>query len=464
MEKYTREDLEKMRIHEIRDILRNMNGTPRMDKKEDLINTILGIQSGDIAADGHRERRGRPPFEIKDDQVGSEEKEQSGRFSFHSDGERLDSIDEMARGILDILSEGFGFLRPTDYKLNGKDIFVSPAMIRSWKLKKGDFVIGSVGQQRDKGAPALTSIYSVNGKQNLSARVDFDDLTPHYPDERLTLETPDNGNDLSVRCIDLLCPIGKGQRGLIVAPPKAGKTTLLKKIAEYLTCNYPSAYLMVLLIDERPEEVTDIRESVDCDVIASTFDESAENHVRVSELALQRAKRLVENGEDVIILLDSITRLARAYNNVTPTSGKTLTGGLDPAAMQGPKRFFGAARNIKNGGSLTIIATALIETGSKMDDVIYEEFKGTGNMEIHLTSELSEKRVFPAIDLYKSGTRKEELLLSEKELDCAYRLRKILSTDKNASENLLDMMSKTANNGDFVEKLPTWIRLSEGKG
>ena len=278
--------------------------------------------------------------------------------------------------------------------------------------------------------------------------------------ERFTLERSDAEDDLAIRSMDLFCPIGKGQRGLIVAPPKAGKTTLLKKIANSIGENYPKAHLITLLIDERPEEVTDIKESVKGEVVFSTFDETADHHIKVSELVMWRAKRLVEMGNDVVILLDSLTKLARAYNSSVPSSGKTLSGGIDPIALQPPKKFFGAARNIDKGGSLTIIATVLVETGSRMDDVIYEEFKGTGNMELQLSRQLSERRIFPAIDFYKSGTRKDELLLSKAELDCAYSLRRLLAEDRNASENILDMMAKCENNADFVKKVPEWIKLS----
>ncbi|MBQ7642916.1 MAG: transcription termination factor Rho, partial [Clostridia bacterium] len=290
-------------------------------------------------------------------------------------------------------------------------------------------------------------------------RTNFDDLIPYYPTKRLKLENATNADDVAIRCIDLFAPIGKGQRGLIVAPPKAGKTTLLKKIAQAIESNYPDVKLIILLIDERPEEVTDIKRSVKGEVVFSTFDENAEHHIRAAELVINRAKRLVEVGQDVVILMDSITRLARAYNNTIDSSGKTLSGGLDPAALNGPKRFFGAARNIDDGGSLTVLSTALIETGSRLDDVIYEEFKGTGNMEIHLSRELSEKRIFPAIDLYKSGTRKDELLLSEKELATVYKLRKILSERSDATDTLIEMMKKSKNNDDLISKIDVWMQL-----
>ena len=313
-------------------------------------------------------------------------------------------------------------------------------------------------------AAAATEIKYINGATAFpgAQRVDFDDLVPNYPTERYTLENKNREMDLSIRCIDLFAPIGKGQRGLIVAPPKAGKTTLLKKIANSICENYPQSHLITLLIDERPEEVTDIKNSVNCEVVSSTFDETAEHHIKIAELVLARAKRLVENGRDVVVLLDSITRLARAYNAVSPSTGKTLSGGIETGALQSPKKFFGAARNIIDGGSLTIVATVLVDTGSKMDEVIYEEFKGTGNMELSLSRGLSEKRIFPAIDLYRSGTRKDELLLTFSERVCADSIRRLLADDKNASSNMLDMMARTADNKDFVAKVPEWIKLAAG--
>ena len=313
---------------------------------------------------------------------------------------------------------------------------------------------------REGESPSLQAVIAINDLEPklFLRRAYFDDLTPYYPTQRIKLETGEGG-DIAIRCIDLFSPLGMGQRGLIVAPPKTGKTTLLKKIAQSIEKNYPQIKLIMLLIDERPEEVTDMKRSVSGEVVFSTFDENAEHHVRAAELVINRAKRLVEVGQNVVILMDSITRLARAYNNIVESSGKTLSGGLDPAAMYGPKRFFGAARNIEDGGSLTILSTALIDTGSRMDDVIYEEFKGTGNMEIHLSRELSEKRIFPAIDLYKSGTRKEELLLSERELSAVYKLRKILAEREDATDSLLEMMKKAKSNDDFLSKLDVWLKL-----
>ena len=324
--------------------------------------------------------------------------------------------DEIVEGILEVLPDGYGFLRGENYLSTPKDVYISPIQIRRFKLDKGDKIKGIARLPKEgEKFPALIYVGEVNGEAPEKAyrRVKFDDLIPIYPNERIRLETtPD---EYSMRIIDLMCPIGKGQRGMIVAPPKVGKTTLLKKIANSISVNNPEIELIVLLIDERPEEVTDMKRSIKGDVIYSTFDELPEHHVKVAEMVLERAKRLTEQKKDVVILLDSITRLARAYNLVVPSSGKTLSGGFDPSALHKPKKFFGAARNIENGGSLTILATSLIETGSRMDDVIFEEFKGTGNMEVHLDRALSEKRIFPAININKSGTRREELLLSK---DC----------------------------------------------
>lgn len=374
-----------------------------------------------------------------------------------------DSVDEckIVEGVLEQHISGYGFLRVNNYENSKDDAYVSLQNIKKYNLRRGDKVKATVKAIREGDSAALQEVLSINDldPKLFLKRNNFDDLTPYYPTERLRLEREDIINDVAIRCIDLFAPIGKGQRGLIVAPPKTGKTTLLKKIAQSIENNYKSVKLIVLLIDERPEEVTDIKRSVSGEVVFSTFDEGAEHHVRAAELVVNRAKRLVEVGQDVVILMDSITRLARAYNNTIESSGKTLSGGLDPTALQGPKRFFGAARNIENGGSLTILSTALIDTGSRMDDVIYEEFKGTGNMEIHLSRELSEKRIFPAIDLYKSGTRKEELLLTERELSAEYKLRKVLAERNDATDTVIGMMEKSKNNDDLINKLDVWMKL-----
>lgn len=363
-------------------------------------------------------------------------------------------------GVLDIIqSEGFGFLRPINYSPSSEDIYISASQIRRFDLRNGDKVSGKVRPPKENERYfGLLHVEAVNGEDPEIAkqRVYFPALTPIYPNRRIILETePDI---LSTRIVDLLTPVGFGQRGLIVAPPKAGKTTLLKQIANSISTNHPEAELIVLLIDERPEEVTDIERSVDAEVVSSTFDEVPENHVRVAELVLERAMRLVEHKRDVVILLDSITRLARAYNLVIPPSGRTLSGGIDPAAFHRPKRFFGAARNIEEGGSLTILATALIDTGSRMDDVIYEEFKGTGNMELHLDRNLAERRIFPAIDIRRSGTRKEELLLPKEHLEILWALRKSMSDDTNFVEKFLKRMMQTKTNEEFMEQLQEEIR------
>ena len=369
--------------------------------------------------------------------------------------------DQIIEGILEVLPDGYGFLRGENYLSTPKDVYVSPVQIRRFKLDKGDKVKG-ISRQPKEGEkfPALIYVGEVNGEAPEKAyrRTKFDDLTPIYPTQKLKLET--KSNETAMRIIDLISPVGKGQRGMIVAPPKVGKTTLLKKIANSISYNNPEVELIVLLIDERPEEVTDMKRSIKGEVIYSTFDELPEHHVKVAEMVLERGKRLVEQNKDVVILLDSITRLARAYNLVIPSSGRTLSGGFDPAALHKPKKFFGAARNIEHGGSLTILATSLIETGSRMDEVIFEEFKGTGNMEVVLDRKLSEKRIFPAIDINKSGTRREDLLLSQKELETVYALRKALNTlpTSEVTEQVLSQIIQTKDNNEFIEKMDSYLR------
>ncbi len=365
-------------------------------------------------------------------------------------------------GILELADGGFGFLRFNNFLTSDEDVYVSPAQIRRFHLKTGDLIKG-IKRPPNEGERfgALLYVITVNDDEPGAAirRLDFEDLTPIFPRERLTLEG--NKNNLSMRLIDLIAPIGKGQRGLIVAPPKAGKTTLLKNIANSIEEKHPEVEMIVLLIDERPEEVTDMKRSLkgNGEVIYSTFDEKPEHHVKVAEMVLARATRLAEHGRDVVILLDSITRLARAYNLVVPSSGRTLSGGLDPGALHKPKKFFGAARNIEEGGSITILATALVETGSRMDDMIFEEFKGTGNMELHLDRKLSEKRIFPAIDLNKSGTRKEDLLMSQEELEAIWTMRKALANRpvQEVTEQIIDKLAKTNNNKSFIEKIKIGI-------
>ena len=365
---------------------------------------------------------------------------------------------EVRTGILDLLPEGYGFLRTSGYLPGDKDVYVSVSQVRRMHLRKGDEVTGSVRSPKDSEKyPALLKVHTINGLEPEAAfnRPRFADLTPLYPQERLTLETPDNPRSITPRIIDLIAPIGKGQRGMIVSPPKAGKTTVMKEIANAVRGNNPETHLIVLLVDERPEEVTDMQRSVDGEVIYSTFDRPSDDHIQVTELTLERAKRLVEMGKDVMILLDGITRLSRAYNLATPASGRILSGGVDSTALYPPKRFFGAARNIEHGGSLTILATALVETGSRMDEVIFEEFKGTGNWELKLDRRMSEKRIFPAIDIQASGTRKEELLLTPEELQLVWRLRRVLHAlaDGGALELLIDKMKATLGNAQFLREI-----------
>ena len=369
---------------------------------------------------------------------------------------QLDS-GEKADGILEVLPDGYGFIRCENYMPGENDIYVSPSQIRRFNLKTGDIIKGNIRiKTQGEKFSALLYVTSINGfhPSEGQRRYNFEDMTPIFPNERLVMERP--GGTVAMRIVDLISPIGKGQRGMIVSPPKAGKTTLLKDVAKSILRNNPDMHLIILLIDERPEEVTDIKEAIrgdNVEVIYSTFDELPEHHKRVSEMVVERARRLVEHKKDVTILLDSITRLARAYNLIIPPSGRTLSGGLDPAALHMPKRFFGAARNMREGGSLTILATALVDTGSKMDDVIYEEFKGTGNMELVLDRKLQEKRVFPAIDIPKSGTRREDLLLSAEEQEAVYNMRKALNglKSEDAVEQILNMFARTRNNAEFVQ-------------
>lgn len=435
-----RTDLNGKKLDQLRVIAKELNlkGTTKY-KKDELIDIIL---------EKLEDVRGDSPEGSKINIKGMPEK-------ISEEIQQSDDIN-LAEGILELHTDGYGFMRFENYLSGSEDIYVSPSQIRRFQLKTGDKISGITRPPKSgEKYKALLYVKKINGKDpdTASQRPNFDTLTPIYPEDRITLET--HGNELSTRIIDLIAPIGKGQRGMIVAPPKAGKTILLKKIANSIARNHPDMEIIILLIDERPEEVTDMQRSVKGDVVYSTFDELPKHHIKVAEMVLERGKRLVEHGKDVVILLDSITRLARAYNLTIPASGRTLSGGLDPSALHRPKRFFGAARNIENGGSLTILATALVETGSRMDDVIFEEFKGTGNMEVHLDRRLSEKRIFPAIDINKSGTRREDLLLSQQELETIWGIRKALSNSPiiEVTERIIDNLISTKDNDDFINML-----------
>ncbi len=441
-----REKYESLALADLKEIAkaRGIKGTSTM-KKAEIVEAMLAEDEKDKAA-------GK---EVAVKSVVPAKKQESGASDDEKYPSELDS-GVTAKGILEVMSDGFGFIRCENYLPGENDVYVAPSQIRRFGLKTGDILEGNtrVKTQNEKFS-ALLYVKSINGyaPEVAMRRVNFEDLTPIFPNERLKLETP--GASVAMRIMDLMSPVGKGQRGMIVSPPKAGKTTLLKEVAKSITKTAPDAHLIILLIDERPEEVTDIKEAIEgpnVEVIYSTFDELPDHHKRVSEMVIERAKRLVEHKKDVVILLDSITRLTRAYNLVVPPSGRTLSGGLDPAALHMPKRFFGAARNMREGGSLTILATALVETGSKMDDVVYEEFKGTGNMEMVLDRKLSEKRVFPAIDIPKSSTRREDLLLTPDELEAINIIRKALNSMKpdEAVEKILDMFARTKSNFEFV--------------
>ena len=437
-------NLEEMSIKDLKDLAKE-KGVKNISKlkKQELIDALADVND--------TSKNDTLKEEIKEDF----KKENDGSYTITNEG------DTITEGILEVMPDGFGFLRGDNYLSTNKDVYVSPTQIRRFKLDTGDRIKGIIRTPKEEEKfPALIYVIEVNNEhpEKCMKRKSFDDLIPIYPNKRIKLET--NSSSYTMRLMDLLCPIGKGQRGLIVAPPKAGKTTILKQIANSITENNPEIELIVLLIDERPEEVTDMKRSIKGDVIYSTFDELPEHHVKVAEMVLERAKRLTEQEKDVVILLDSITRLARAYNLVIPSSGRTLSGGLDPSALHKPKRFLGAARNTENAGSLTILATALVDTGSRMDDVIFEEFKGTGNMEVHLDRNLSEKRIFPAIDMNKSGTRREDLLLTPNELNTMYSLRKVMSNMSNIeiTEQLINIIMTTKNNTEFLSKLDYFFK------
>ena len=488
MSTYTKEMLESISIFAIRDIAKEVGiSSPTKKNKAELIDLILKISSGEMEPP-EAPRRGRPkkpnelPPQATEPAKASEQprprgnrygRDNAGRYEskqaagFHDD-KRGGEPDQMREGFLEINPDGYGFLRVRNCECNEMDAYVPSVKIKQYGLRKGDKVRAMCKTLQEGKPAAVVNVISVNGIDyaELGKRPNFDDLVPIYPDERLRMEVPSRPRDYATRCIDIVAPIGKGQRGIIVSPPKAGKTTLLKMIAGSIAENYPDIVLFVLLIDERPEEVTDMQRSVRGEVVYSTFDEMPEHHTKTAEMLLDRAKRLVEMGKDVVILMDSLTRLARAYNMTIPPTGRTLSGGVDPGALHSPKRFFGSARNIEHGGSLTIIASALIETGSRMDDVIFEEFKGTGNMEIHLDRKLSERRIFPAIDLAKSGTRKEELLLTPSELAGAWGVRKMLAVGDSAeaTENLLNMLVKTSSNKEFIDQLNMQFKLWQKEG
>lgn len=461
-----REKYESLALTQLRELakVRGLKGTSQM-KKPELVEAML--------AEDEREKKEKQEKQEKQEQTDKAESVQAVSGADNSGAsakssrsnevyddrtypKELDSGEE-ASGILEVMPEGYGFIRCENYMPGENDVYVAPSQIRRFGLKTGDILKGNkrVKTQQEKFS-ALLYIRTINGYtvEEALKRMSFEDMTPIFPDQRIKLETP--GCSIAMRVMDLVSPVGKGQRGMIVSPPKAGKTTLLKEVAKSILRTNPHMHMLILLIDERPEEVTDIKEAIEGDnveVIYSTFDELPDHHRRVSEMVIERAKRLVEHKMDVVILLDSITRLTRAYNLVVPPSGRTLSGGLDPAALHMPKKFFGAARNMREGGSLTILATALVETGSKMDDVVYEEFKGTGNMEMVLDRRLSEKRIFPAIDLAKSGTRREDLLLDADELEAINIMRKSLNGLKpdEATDRILDMFTKSRNNADFVQ-------------
>lgn len=418
-------------------------------------------ENGDYRTRNNNQRQQTNAGNSQGGRTDRQERPERAEHGANANSDEMEHLDsgEVKSGILEVMSDGYGFIRCDNFLPGEQDVYVSPAFIRRFGLRTGDVIVGNTKvRTASEKFSALLYMKSINGYpvHVLSKRKKFEDLTPIFPNSRIHLETAGAGT--AMRMVDLISPIGKGQRGMIVSQPKTGKTTLLKQVAKAVTCNHPDMHLIILLIDERPEEVTDIKESIEgenVEVIYSTFDELPENHKRVSEMVIERAKRLVEHGRDVMILLDSITRLARAYNLTVQPSGRTLSGGLDPAALHMPKRFFGAARNMREGGSLTILATALVDTGSRMDDVVFEEFKGTGNMELVLDRSLSEKRIFPAIDLPKSSTRRDDLLLSQPEMEASLLMRRALNSSKSdeAVEQIIKMFMRTKNNAEFIEMI-----------
>lgn len=459
--------LSNLKVVDLREIARQFQIAPRNLRRDELVNKILAAYRGESDPEPPK-KRGRPsktvdtiespPASLKQKPVNMRDK--LNELESEDDGV---SSDYAREGILEVMAEGYGFIRTNNYSATPyRDYYISANMIVRLGLRNGDKLKVMLRKYPDRQAPTAVFVKEVNDQQcNSSRRPTFDALEPCFPNKRINMET--DKSEYSLRVLDLVAPIGKGQRGLIVAPPKTGKTILLKKIAMAIKANHPEIHLTVLLIDERPEEVTDFKENVDCDVVYSTFDQQPINHCHVAELVFANARRRVEQGQDVMILMDSITRLARAYNQIAEQSGRTMTGGLDISALQEPKKMFGAGRNIRNGGSLTILATALIDTGSRMDDIIYEEFKGTGNMEIHLDRRISELRIFPAIDLNRSGTRREELLLTQSQLEGAYLIRRMLSREDSvqAAEELLQVVMSTSNNAETVDTLKRLVHSNE---
>ena len=460
-----REKLSSLPVAELREIAKE-NGIKSVSslRKQQLIEMILEQSERVKDTEPVKESPKAEPVAVeesnnKEEGTGEHRRHHRSRKNSEHRDEVPNETGVTRTGILEVMPDGFGFIRCDNYLPGEDDVYVAPSQIKRFRLKTGDFVTGRVRERRENEKfGALYYVDQVNGEglEVVLNRPNFEDLTPIFPNERLHLET--DGHSKAMRIVDLISPIGKGQRGMIVSPPKAGKTTLLKETAKAILTNNPEMDIIILLIDERPEEVTDIKEAIqgeNVEVIYSTFDELPEHHKRVSEMVIERAKRLVEHGKDVVILLDSITRLARAYNMTVPPSGRTLSGGLDPAALHMPKRFFGAARNMREGGSLTILATALVDTGSKMDDVVYEEFKGTGNMELVLDRKLSERRIFPAVDITKSGTRREDLLLNSEELGASYIIRKEMNSmrKEDAVEQVINLFAKTKDNKEFIAKV-----------
>lgn len=467
-----REKLETLPVSELREIAKEQGVKYVMKlKKAELINAILEVSVNETKEKDEVKKDQVEKDEVVKDQVEKDEavkdqleKNQVAKEKVVEQKQTNTTKDEpIANGILEVMQEGYGFIRCENFLPGENDVYVSPSQIRRFRLKTGDILCGTMRQKNlNEKFGAMTHLNTVNevSAEEIIRRPNFEDLTPIFPNKRLRMET--SNENMAMRIVDLVSPIGKGQRGMIVSQPKAGKTTLLKEIAKSVLTNNSDMHMIILLIDERPEEVTDIKEAIqgkNVEVIYSTFDELPEHHKRVSEMVIERAKRLVEMKKDVIILLDSITRLARAYNLTIPPSGRTLSGGLDPAALHMPKRFFGAARNMREGGSLTILATALVDTGSKMDDVVFEEFKGTGNMELVLDRKLSEKRVFPAIDIVKSGTRRDDLLLDAQEQEGAYLMRKATNSMRpdDSVEKIIDMFSKTKNNKEFLQMIKKYL-------